>query len=95
MLVVIDWLGGQSYRLSIPPSNELWLCQPANVLLVRWKAEDREVPEKLVPVVYKELREIARHDLQQSALGILCRAPPRFTKRIFDWSIRNSLKLSS
>ena len=27
------------------------------------------VPEKLVPVVYKELREIARHDLQQERPG--------------------------
>jgi hypothetical protein len=48
--------------------------QPVSELLVRWKAEDREALEKLVPLVYKELREIARCHLQRERPpGMLCR----------------------
>lgn len=32
---------------------------------MRWKAGDQEALEKLVPLVYKELRNIARHHLQR------------------------------
>lgn len=34
-------------------------------LLVRWRAGDSEALERLVPLVYKELREIARYHLRQ------------------------------
>jgi RNA polymerase sigma factor (TIGR02999 family) len=34
-------------------------------LLVRWKAGDQEALEELVPLVYKELRDIARHHLRR------------------------------
>jgi len=43
--------------------------QPVSELLVRWRAVDREAPEKLVPLVYKELREIAHYNLQRERLG--------------------------
>ena len=38
-------------------------------LLVRWKTGDQEALEALVPMVYKELREIARHHLQRERPG--------------------------
>jgi RNA polymerase sigma factor (TIGR02999 family) len=38
-------------------------------LLVRWKAGDQEALEALVPMVYKELRDIARYHLQRERPG--------------------------
>jgi len=39
--------------------------QPVTELLVRWKAGDQEALERLIPLVYKELRDIARHHLRR------------------------------
>ncbi len=36
---------------------------------MRWKAGDQEALEALVPLVYKELRDIARHHLQRERPG--------------------------
>jgi len=38
-------------------------------LLVRWRAGDQQALEQLIPVVYKELREIARYHLQRERPG--------------------------
>jgi RNA polymerase sigma factor (TIGR02999 family) len=38
-------------------------------LLVRWKAGDKEALEALVPLLYKELRDIARYHLQRERPG--------------------------
>ena len=38
-------------------------------LLIRWKAGDKEALEALVPLVYKELRDIARYHLQRERPG--------------------------
>jgi RNA polymerase sigma factor (TIGR02999 family) len=38
---------------------------PVTELLVRWKAGDQEALEALIPLVYKELRDIARHHLRR------------------------------
>jgi RNA polymerase sigma factor (TIGR02999 family) len=38
-------------------------------LLVRWRAGDREALETLVPLVYKELRDIAHYHLQRERPG--------------------------
>lgn len=43
--------------------------QPVTELLARWKAGDQAALESLVPLVYKELREIARHHLQRERPG--------------------------
>ena len=43
--------------------------QPVTELLVRWKAGDQAALEELVPLVYKELREIARRQLQRERPG--------------------------
>jgi len=43
--------------------------QPVSELLVRWRAGDREALEKLVPLVYKELHEIAHYHLQRERPG--------------------------
>ena len=43
--------------------------QPVSELLVRWRAGDREALEKLMPLVYKELREIAHYHLQRERPG--------------------------
>lgn len=39
--------------------------QPVTELLARWKAGDQAALESLIPLVYKELREIARYHLQR------------------------------
>ena len=38
---------------------------PVSELLVRWRAGDQQALEELVPLVYKELRDIARYHLQR------------------------------
>jgi len=43
--------------------------QPVSELLVRWRAGDREALEILVPLVYKELREIAHYHLKRERPG--------------------------
>lgn len=43
--------------------------QPVSELLVQWKAGDQQALERLVPLLYKELREIARHHLQRERPG--------------------------
>ena len=43
--------------------------QPVSELLVRWRAGDRGALERLVPLVYKELREIAHYHLQRERPG--------------------------
>ena len=42
---------------------------PVSELLVRWKAGDQDALEALLPLVYKELRDIARHHLQRERPG--------------------------
>jgi RNA polymerase sigma factor (TIGR02999 family) len=42
---------------------------PVSELLGRWKAGDQEALEALGPMVYKELREIARYHLQRERPG--------------------------
>jgi RNA polymerase sigma factor (TIGR02999 family) len=43
--------------------------QPVSELLVRWRGGDREALEKLIPLLYKELREIAHYHLQRERPG--------------------------
>jgi RNA polymerase sigma factor (TIGR02999 family) len=43
--------------------------QPVSELLLQWKAGDQHALEQLVPLVYKELREIARYHLQRERPG--------------------------
>jgi RNA polymerase sigma factor (TIGR02999 family) len=45
------------------------LSHPVSELLVRWKAGDLEALEALVPLVYKELRDIARRHLRRERPG--------------------------
>ena len=42
---------------------------PVTELLVRWRAGDQDALEALVPLVYKELRDIARHHLRRERPG--------------------------
>ncbi len=42
---------------------------PISELLIRWKAGDQEALAALVPLVYKELRDIARHHLRGERPG--------------------------
>ena len=42
---------------------------PVSELLTRWKAGDQQALEALVPLVYKELRDIARYHLQRERPG--------------------------
>lgn len=43
--------------------------QPVSQLLVRWRAGDQDALAALLPLVYKELRDIARHHLQRERPG--------------------------
>jgi RNA polymerase sigma factor (TIGR02999 family) len=43
--------------------------QPVTELLVRWRAGDRDALEALIPLVYKELRDIARRQLRRERPG--------------------------
>lgn len=43
--------------------------QPVSQLLVRWRAGDQEALAALLPLVYKELRDIARYHLQRERPG--------------------------
>ena len=49
-------------------------------LLVRWRAGDREALETLVPLVYKELREIAHYHLQRERRGAQVAVVNRFER---------------
>lgn len=42
---------------------------PVSELIVRWKAGDQKALEALIPLVYDELRNIARHHLQRERPG--------------------------
>jgi RNA polymerase sigma factor (TIGR02999 family) len=42
---------------------------PVSELLVRWKTGDQEALAALIPLVYKELRQIARYHLQRERPG--------------------------
>jgi RNA polymerase sigma factor (TIGR02999 family) len=37
--------------------------------LARWRSGDREAPERVVPLVYDELRQVARRQLQRESAG--------------------------
>jgi RNA polymerase sigma factor (TIGR02999 family) len=39
--------------------------QPVSALLTKWRAGDQEALQALIPLVYQELRRIARHHLRQ------------------------------
>lgn len=43
--------------------------QPVTELLVRWRAGDQEALQHLIPLVYEELRRIARRQLQDERPG--------------------------
>ena len=43
--------------------------QPVTELLVRWRAGDQEALQRLIPLVYEELREIARRQLHRERPG--------------------------
>jgi len=43
--------------------------QPVTELLVRWRSGDQQALETLVPLVYNELRDIARYHLQRERPG--------------------------
>jgi len=42
---------------------------PVSELLVRWKTGDQAALDELLPLLYKELRDIARHQLQKERPG--------------------------
>lgn len=39
--------------------------QPVSALLIKWRAGDQQALQALIPLVYQELRRIARHHLRQ------------------------------
>ena len=52
-------------RVGVPGSSS----QPVSELLLRWRAGDQHALERLIPLVYKELRDIAHYHLQQERPG--------------------------
>ena len=65
-------LQGYLFRHS-PPCAVVDTSQPSSKLvselLVRWRAGDKQALETVLPLVYKELREIARYHLQRERPG--------------------------
>jgi RNA polymerase sigma factor (TIGR02999 family) len=43
--------------------------QPVTELLIRWKSGDQDALEQLVPLVYAELKNLARHHLRRERAG--------------------------
>jgi len=72
-LIFIDLSPTSSYRQQhvwglLPPVSDQSF-QPVTELLVRWKAGDQAALDELVPLVYKELREIAGRQLRRERPG--------------------------
>jgi len=56
-------------RCVIPVGVSGSSSQPVSELLVRWRAGDQQALERLIPLVYKELRDIAHYHLQHERPG--------------------------
>jgi RNA polymerase sigma factor (TIGR02999 family) len=52
---------GRTQGVSVPEPP----AQPVSALLGRWRAGDQQALQVLIPLVYEELRRIARHHLRQ------------------------------
>jgi RNA polymerase sigma factor (TIGR02999 family) len=62
------YLFGHSPRCAVVKTSQP-SSKPVTELLVRWRAGDQQALETLVPLVYKELRNIARYHLQHERPG--------------------------
>src|SRR5262249_54732976 len=60
------YLGANLYVVSWGVSQAF---QPVSDLLVRWRAGDQQALQDLIPLVYEELRQIARRQLQGERPG--------------------------
>ncbi len=56
-------------RCVIPVGVSGSSSQPVSELLLRWRAGDQQALERLIPLVYKELRDIAHYHLKQERPG--------------------------
>jgi RNA polymerase sigma factor (TIGR02999 family) len=62
---ILFWSLPAVYPVGVSESSS----QPVSELLLRWKAGDQQALERLVPLVYKELRDIAHYHLQRERPG--------------------------
>jgi len=62
------YLLGHSPRCAVVDTSQP-SSKPVSELLVRWRVGDKKALETLVPLVYKELRDIARYHLQRERPG--------------------------
>ena len=60
-------------------------------LLAEWSQGRKDALDRLVPLVYSELRRLAGSYLKAERVGHTLRQLPRFTKPTFDWLDRIAL----
>ena len=65
--------------------------QGVTQLLVAWRGGDQQALDKLIPLVYDELRRIASRYMKRNILVTLCRPPRWSTKRTCEWSASRML----
>jgi len=56
-------------RCVIPVGVSGSSSQPVSELLLRWRAGDQQALDRLIPILYKELRDIAHYHLRQERPG--------------------------
>ena len=56
-------------------------------LLLSWRQGDAAALDRLVPLVYDELRRVARRRLRGELRGTRFSRPHSFTRSTFDWSM--------
>jgi ECF sigma factor len=60
--------------------------------LVRWRAGDQEALEQFIPLIYKELRDIARYHLNRERPGHPCKVQLWFMRPIYVFLIKSLSK---
>lgn len=55
-------------------------------LLLAWGQGDETALERLIPIVYDELRRLAKRCLRRERPGHICKRPPWSTRLISAWS---------
>ena len=56
-------------------------------LLLSWRQGDAAAFDRLIPLVYDELRRMARRHLRGESPGHALKRPRSFTRSTFDWSM--------
>ena len=65
-------------RPAFPPSTNFFASESPNIsaLLGEWAAQDPTARDRLVPIVYEELRRLAHHYMRGERAGHTLQTPP-------------------